>query len=146
MFETLNAHFGGKIRLRICGILVEDTKILLVKHTGLGPAGFLWNPPGGGAHFGETYSKTLEREFLEETNLAVEVKDFLLFNEHISGQLHAMELFFKVETISGILKLGTDPELEGKEQMLIDIRFWSKEEIQKLPQEQFHKRLFDYFI
>jgi len=144
MENILNQHFGGKIRLRICGVLIENDQILLVKHLGLGPAGFLWNPPGGGAHFGETYSETLKREFLEETNLLVEVGRFILFNEHISDNIHAMELFFEVKKISGELSLGKDPELEDEDQMLVDIKFWRKKDLQQLPENQIHKRTFEF--
>jgi len=145
MENTLEKNFGGRIRVRICGILIENEQILLCKHKGLGEAGFLWNPPGGGAHFGETYTNTLKREFLEETNLKIEVGKFLIFNEFIRKGIHALELFFEVKRIEGILKLGTDPELSMEEQMLVDLKFLSIEEIRQLPDHQFHKRIFDYF-
>jgi len=145
MQNTLERNFGGRIRVRICGILIENEQILLVKHRGLGEAGFLWNPPGGGANFGESYAETLKREFLEETGLEVEGGRFLVFNEFISKGIHALELFFEVKRTAGRLQLGMDPELSMEEQMLIDLKFWTKEEISQLPAHQFHNRIFDYF-
>ena len=145
MEQAARQEFGGKIRLRICGILIEDNRILLVKHLGIGPSGFLWNPPGGGAKYGESYAETLKREFLEETHLDIEVGDFMVFNEHISDNLHALELFFKVKRLSGDLCLGSDPELGTYAQMMVDLKFWSKEEIADYPAVCFHKRLLDYF-
>ena len=45
--------FQGKVRVRACGILIENQRILLVKHRGLGAQGYFWSPPGGGMEFGE---------------------------------------------------------------------------------------------
>jgi hypothetical protein len=53
--------------------------------------------------------------------------------------------YFKVKRISGELKLGADPELSSEDQMLVDLRFWSKAEILELPKNQFHSRIFNYF-
>jgi 8-oxo-dGTP diphosphatase len=145
MEKDWQERFGGKVRLRICGVLREGDKILLVKHRGLGPAGFLWNPPGGGAQFGESYAETLKREFLEETHLEVEPGDFILFNEHIDDGIHAMELFFEVKKTGGELQLGHDPELKMENQMLVDIRFWAKEEVLQQPLHQFHKKWKGFF-
>ena len=69
----------------------------------------------------------------------------MVFNEHISDNLHALELFFKVKRLSGDLCLGSDPELGTNAQMMVDIKFWSKEEIADYPAVCFHKRLLDYF-
>lgn len=141
MLSESAAHsFGNKVRIRACGVLVENDAILLVKHEGLGPAGFLWNPPGGGVQFGETVEQTVEREFLEETGLTVHTEKFLVFSEHIGDGLHALELFFKVKKAGGNLVLGTDPELEGKIQMMTDLRFWKRDEILQYPAFWFHKK------
>jgi len=53
----------------ICsGYLVEDGKVLLVHHNRFDK----WVPPGGYVEPGETFAQTAEREFLEETGIAVE--------------------------------------------------------------------------
>jgi 8-oxo-dGTP diphosphatase len=145
MENALAERFGGRVRLRVCGVLVENDAILLVKHIDLGQAGFLWNPPGGGALFGESYEETLKREFLEETHLEIAPGRFLLFNEHIGNGIHAMELFFEVKRIGGELSLGFDPELSADQQLLKDLRFWSRKEIAVQPAFHFHKRLKEYF-
>jgi len=57
--------FGSNL---ICsGYLVEDGKILLVHHNRFDK----WVPPGGHIEAGETFGQTAEREFLEETGIAV---------------------------------------------------------------------------
>ena len=110
----------------------------MIKHKGIGEAGFLWSPPGGGVQFGESVAETLKREFIEETAVEVEVQDFLFFHEHISARLHAVELFFKVRYLSGLVTLGLDPELPSDQQILSEIRFWSPQEIAGQPSSHFH--------
>ena len=122
--------YQEKVRVRICGLLISEDRLLLLKHDGIGTDGFLWSPPGGGVEFGEDARATLKREFVEETGLEVDVEGFLFANEHIDHQHHAMEMFFKVRQIGGNLKLGDDPEL--KTQILTDIRFLSMLEIRQL--------------
>lgn len=143
--EPLSARFAGKVRIRVCGVCIRQNRILLVKHRGLGPAGYLWNPPGGGIDFGESVEQALKREFLEETGLQIEVGNFLHFNEFIGQGLHALELFFEVSMVGGELRLGTDPELDSGSQMMEELKFWSKIEIANEPVELFHVGLSKYF-
>ncbi|MCS6795148.1 MAG: NUDIX hydrolase [Raineya sp.] len=113
--------FGNRLRVRVCGVLVQENRILLIKHTNLGEAGYLWSPPGGGLHFGESITECLQREFLEETGLAIKIKDFLFVYEFLQKPLHAIELFFSVEQVGGTLKLGSDPEMCQEKQILQQI-------------------------
>ncbi|SNT24381.1 8-oxo-dGTP diphosphatase [Ekhidna lutea] len=133
-----NNPFENKVRVRVCGLLKENEEILLLKHDQIGPAGYLWSPPGGGVSFGASVEETLKQEFLEETNLEVAVGDYLFTNEFISEKHHAIELFFTVERISGNLQLGKDPELADDEQILSEIRFFSPEELNNLPELTIH--------
>ena len=107
-------QFIGKVRVRVCGILEEEGKILLLKHQPFGPAGYLWLPPGGGVEFGDTLEETLRREFLEETHLNIEIEKYLFSNEFITNQLHALEHFYLVKRISGQLKLGKRSRIKRK--------------------------------
>ena len=64
--ESVNHKFGGKVRVRVGGILIENDQILLLKHEGVGKKEFLWSPPGGGMEFGENAEenlKTLSKHF-----------------------------------------------------------------------------------
>jgi len=133
--------FGNKLRIRACGICIEDNKILLVKHHSLGKSGFLWAPPGGGMVFGETTEQALKREFIEETGLTVSVEKLLFVNEYLSPPLHAIELFFIVKKISGTLQTGVDPELHKDRQIIIEVEWLSIEQLQKLPSEAVHSIL-----
>jgi 8-oxo-dGTP diphosphatase len=122
------AQFGHKLRLRVSGICLVDDKILLVKHLNLGAGKYLWAPPGGGLHFGETTQDCLIREFKEETGLLIEVKKFLFVNEFLAPPLHAIELFFEVKIISGELRVGNDPEMSPQGQIIQSVEFldWKK--------------------
>jgi 8-oxo-dGTP diphosphatase len=139
MNEIVHAHFGGQLRLRACGVLVEENKILLIAHKGLSEAELMWLPPGGGVAYGERVEECLRREFREETGLEIEVGEFLFVHEFIREPLHAVEIFFRVYKKSGGLNLGSDPELDKDNQIMKDIRWMDKESISKLSNEEKHK-------
>lgn len=130
--------FGNKLRIRVCGICIEDNKILLVKHHSLGKGGILWAPPGGGMVFGETAEEALKREFIEETGLTITVEKFLFVNEYLTPPLHAIELFFLVKKIDGILQTGLDPELHSDRQIITKVDWLSFEALNALPLEAVH--------
>lgn len=130
--------FEGKVRVRVSGILKENNKILLLKHENLGPKGFLWLPPGGGVEFGESLHEALKKEFLEETNLNIEVGEYLFTNEFLQNPYHAIEIFFLVKRLSGTLKLGFDPELSNSDQILSEVKFFSPAEINNLAADTTH--------
>jgi len=145
MENVWESPFQKTVRIRVCGVLIEKDEILLVKHVGIGNSGYFWSPPGGGVEFGESVEQTLKREFLEETHLSIQVGVFLAFHEHIDSKFHALELFFEVHRISGIAALGTDPELEGKNAMMVELRSFSFSEIQEMPIETFHSSIPEFF-
>lgn len=139
MTDSINTRiFEGKVRVRVCGLLIENDRLLLLKHKGLGTKGFLWSPPGGGVNFGENSSDSLEREFLEETGLAVSILKFLFINEYRSSKYHAIELFFEVKRESGEVSLGSDPEMPSNDQLLEAYKWFSVQEIQTLNNDNLH--------
>ena len=135
--ESVNHTFGGKVRVRVAGILIQDDQILLLKHEGVGKKTFLWSPPGGGLEFGEDAAFCLQREFIEETGLQIKVHEMLFINEFISSQIHAIELFFKVEKKGGTLKLGRDPEM-GNKQILSDLALFDENRLIKTDKDNLH--------
>ncbi len=134
----INSVFSGKVRVRACGILQKDGKVLLLRHEAIGKPGYLWSPPGGGVEFGDLAEETLIREFREETNLKIEIIEFLFVNEFIDEKHHAIELFYQVIDKSGNLQLGNDPELLREQQLLTEARYFTYDEIKKLPKEALH--------
>ncbi|MDW8301740.1 MAG: NUDIX domain-containing protein, partial [Bacteroidia bacterium] len=140
--------YGNQLRVRVCGIYIQDKKILLVKHHALQEEGFFWAPPGGGLQFGESLVHALQREFLEETGLEIEVKRLVTVTEYLRLPLHAVELFFEVQVQKGILKQGKDPEISEQNQIISGVEMLSLEEIERLKQQKssrhvFHKVLED---
>jgi 8-oxo-dGTP diphosphatase len=137
MNEQIDKLFGGKVRVRACGLCWNRGKLLLVNHSGLTKGSF-WAPPGGGVDFGKTIIETLISEFEEETGLNVRAGNLKFVNEFIDQPFHAIELYFEVKLLSGDLKVGFDPELAGSEQIIKEIRFMGFDEIQALPREERH--------
>jgi 8-oxo-dGTP diphosphatase len=133
-------QYGNQLRIRVCGICVQEDKILLINHAGMNESGDFWSPPGGGLEFGETIEECLKREFLEETNCEISVGKFLIVNEFIGLPLHAIELFYEVKIINGTPTKGTDPEMEL--QIIKDLDWIAFEEIKKLSVNQVVQNLF----
>jgi 8-oxo-dGTP diphosphatase len=107
---SVEEKFGNRLRVRVCGICIHESAILMVHHQGLREGPF-WAPPGGGMEYGVPAAANLEREFLEETGLEVRTGQWLFATEFIQSPLHAVELFFLVDRIGGSLRAGYDPEM-----------------------------------
>lgn len=140
--ERIVEEFGNKLRIRVCGICIEEDRILLINHHSLNKGGDFWAPPGGGMEFGFSSEENLEREFLEETGLKIEVEKFMFIHEYLSPPLHAIELIFKVERVGGTLKIGMDPEMKTEEQIIKNVAFIPWEKIKDMPKGSIHQ-LFD---
>lgn len=136
--KEIESKFGNHLRMRVNGILIQDEKILMIKHL-MGSGRILWSVPGGGMQFGQNAKSNLKREFEEETGLNVEVIDYLFVHEYLNPPLHALEHFFSVKWTNGDLKLGTDPELTAENQIINEIRWMSLKDIHSLPQNSLHQ-------
>ena len=115
-------------RIRVAGILIEDNKILLIQHHKNDKK--YWLIPGGGNDWGETTKEALIREYKEETNMDIEVDEFLFFSETISPdkKRHVLNLFYKIHRNNkndSIIKLG-------EEAVLTDLKFVTKEELKTM--------------
>ena len=131
-------EYGGKTRIRVCGVLVEGDAVLLVRHKGLNKSNEFWLPPGGGLEHGASVEQNLIREIKEETGLEVKVVRFLFTTEYFSPPLHAIELFFEVEKIKGTLCVGNDPELKSTEQLIDKVEMLDFNTINSLPRDAVH--------
>lgn len=136
MESEVHSFYGGRTRVRICGLVEQDEKLLMINHLGVSKTDF-WAPPGGGLNFGETAEECLKREVLEETGLEIKVGSFLFACELIRLPLHAIELFFVIEAAAGRLKTGRDPEA-GSPSIIKQAKFMSWGEINALPSEHKH--------
>ncbi|WP_242928997.1 NUDIX domain-containing protein [Pontibacter vulgaris] len=141
---TINPNtlpFADKLRARVCGICIQDNKLLLVRHQATINNQAFWAPPGGGVQYGETLHDCLKREILEETGLQVTIKRFLCVNEFLQKPLHAVELFFEVSIDSGNLRTGSDPESAPDKQLIEQVQFLSVQEIKNIPNADKHSLL-----
>jgi 8-oxo-dGTP diphosphatase len=92
-------------RLRVCGVILRDDKILMVQHQDRGR--IYWTLPGGGVESGETPQQAVVREAWEETGLSASVVQFL-FSEPYNHGLCECYLLEISETDEPVL--GADPE------------------------------------
>lgn len=136
--KEIESKFGHQLRCRVNGVLIENEKILMIKHL-MGNGREFWSTPGGGMVFGMNAADNLKREFLEETGLKIEVGQYLFVHEFLKPPLHAMEHFFEVNVLEGIAVLGKDPELSKSNQILADIRWMSMEELHSLEKNSLHR-------
>lgn len=128
---SMKKKFGGKVRIRVCGVCIVDEQILMVKHRGLGERGFLWIPPGGGVEYGSSLDQNLIREFKEETGLEIKVTKFLFIHEYLMPPIHAIELFYEVKRLAGKIITGYDPEFTTSDQIIEQVKYMSFEELNK---------------
>lgn len=135
--KELADKFGGRLRTRVNGILIQDNEVLMIKHR-MSPDRFFWNVPGGGMKFGTSVEENLIREFEEETGLQIEIKTYICTHEYLEPPLHAIELFFEVEQTGGILRKGTDPELDKGKQLITDIGYLNLEKLSLIENREKH--------
>lgn len=143
--SDLLAPYAGHVRVRVGGLLLNPAgdAVLLAGHRGLLADGAaFWSPPGGGWLFGESLAKAVQREFREETNLAVEVGELLHVHEFRApaAGLQAVELFFRVEASdpNAVPRLGQDPEHTPADQLLTGLRWLTPIDWHALPAAQVH--------
>lgn len=137
-------EFGNKLRIRVCGLLIEDDKILLVNHHSLNENGDFWAPPGGGMNYSESAEESLKREFQEEVGIDVDVVRFAFVHEYLSPPLHAIELFFVVNRVEGEINIGFDPEMKMDEQIIKDVKFKSYSDLKEIHRGSMHQVFFNF--
>lgn len=133
-------------RIRAAVLLIENQRVLLIKHVEPDSGETWWVPPGGGLEdFDENVLACAAREVLEESGLSVQVGRLVYwreYREHASMR-HFLELFFLAESCSGKL---TIKNIHGKgpdEDYIKDARWLSREELNGLT--VYPKELHDSF-
>ncbi|ACU07801.1 hypothetical protein FIC_01353 [Flavobacteriaceae bacterium 3519-10] len=112
-----------KINIRVYGAVVKDRKVLVLHEEYVGQN--LMKLPGGGLEFGEGVLGCLHREFEEELNVKIKIKehlytqeDFLVSRFRANEQL--LTLYYIVEIIDEEEFLILDPCIEKTEWVPID--------------------------
>ena len=110
----------------------DEEKILMVKQEH--PERTVWMVPGGGIEEGETAAEAVVREMKEETGLDVTVGPMIFHIEEVSEKRGQRFVNFFMATVAGgDMHLGMDPEFDAEHQVLKELKFLSREEIQALP-------------
>lgn len=91
----------------------------------------IWMVPGGGIEDGEDTLQAGIREVMEETGLEIEMGPLLWHVEEVSGERGQRFVnFFMGRLVGGDMHLGIDPEFDDSHQVLREVRFMTKEELQ----------------
>lgn len=127
--------FEGYIRPRVCGLIVAQQCLLLVKIKSPTRPQPFWMPPGGGIEFREPAAQAVVRECREETGLRVEAGELCFVSEYLSGNWHALEWYFRCHILKDDAartqqaRLGSDPEMPADRQMLEGLAWFSADEL-----------------
>ncbi|HPS57192.1 MAG TPA: NUDIX hydrolase [Spirochaetota bacterium] len=116
---------GKNVRIRVCGILIDQDKLLLIAHRKNNE--IYWLLPGGGVDYGESLKEALCREFHEELNVSIDVDEISMVSDSIDpeGNRHVVNLCFACRYESGEFRLGDD-------ERLYDFRFFTENEIKDI--------------
>lgn len=141
--QTLNRHNGTALvplqtignrsaekqrpRLGCAGLIRSGDQVLLGKRN-KEPNRGLWVLPGGGVEFGESFSKTLQRELWEEAGIEVDVQGVFNVYELINPPSeHRVIVYVNGSYRSGVPVASSD---------LSDVRFFQKEELKELSERK----------
>ena len=108
--ENNNTNYGQSVT----GVVINDGKVLLARHTYGGGKGMLI-VPGGYVEYGESPQAALIREYAEETGVNVEPKNII----GIRFNIHDWYVAFRAEYISGEPRSDRD---ENSEVIWVDVR------------------------
>lgn len=117
----------NEIRPIVLGLAIKDNKLLVSEGFDKVKNQIFYRCLGGGIEFLETSTEALKREFLEEINIEIEVKDFLGIAENIFNyegkNAHEIVLFYSIEISNSDLKDEYIVNEEGKlsKAMWVDI-------------------------
>ena len=102
------------IRTRAAGVVIHNDNILLMRRKKEGKDFYVF--PGGGIEEGEDKTETVEREFMEETTVAVKHKR-LLYEVYLKGEESKDQYYYECEYMSGTPTLGECEERESMEEL-----------------------------
>ena len=111
-------------------ILDKENRILMVKQHH--DEKDIWMVPGGGIEEGESSMAAAVREMKEETGLDVEIDRLIWHTEEVSARGQRFVNFFMGRIKGGELTLGADPDFDNEHQVLREVRFMSREEIEQV--------------
>lgn len=93
-------------RITTSGVVEKDGLFLVAKRLPGGPLSEKWEFVGGKNRYGESVEDTLKREWLEELNLKVDVKEHLLTTEFVYNNTHFTLFCHRIVIVEGEIKLS----------------------------------------
>ena len=123
-------------RIRVSVIVIEEGKILLVRHEKQGRT--YWVLPGGGVDFGEPLEQAAVRELKEETSLDIKVDKLVFVDDFIpeDRHRHVVDVYFTAKVVGGKLTLGPDSVMR-------EVRYFPIEDLAELP---FYPKIADQIV
>ncbi len=114
----------------VAAVIIENQCLLMVRN-GTGPRKGLWGFPGGSVEWGETIAEALQRELVEECNLAIQVQALFKLSDFIVRQKNEVTDHFILshhhcKIVGGNLKAGSDAK---------DVRWVPVHELKEMLQE-----------
>jgi 8-oxo-dGTP pyrophosphatase MutT (NUDIX family) len=121
-------------RIRAAAIVVDDDRLLLVRHEIPEKGEVFWIPPGGGVEGEESIFECAAREVMEETGVEVVLDRVAYVRQWIDSELdyHHVEFFILAKSHSGQPSPGSDPEISLFTLMITDAKFLSRQELQEV--------------
>ncbi|WP_422657603.1 NUDIX hydrolase [Paenibacillus sp. EC2-1] len=107
---------NNKFNFRVAGIAIQNNRVLL--HTT--QTDDFWNLPGGRVEFNESTDQTIVREFKEELDIDVRIKELFFVNEDFfeydGKRYHEIGFYYLIDLPEGHELTRTDEEFLGIEE------------------------------
>lgn len=119
-------------RIRAAAVIVENNKILLVKHVHPSSGFEWWVPPGGGLEsFDNSIYDCAIRETWEESGYRIEVNDILFIREFMDKENDTLnlEIFLQGNVIDGDLTINHIQGNGPDEHFIKDVRWIHRNEV-----------------
>lgn len=100
-------------QIRYQGAIIQDDKLLLIRHTEHASGRSYWVIPGGGREAGETEMACVMREMREETNLVVTVERLLVETAIPNDHTYQMRKTYLCTIVAGQASPGYEPEADA---------------------------------
>lgn len=98
---------------RYQGFIIQDNKILLIKHSQRSTNRSYWVIPGGGLDGAESEEECVIREMREETNLKVKIEQLVFDEPAPAGGVYKWRKSYICVPVSGEASPGYEPEPEA---------------------------------